>query len=93
MGCKKPHPLNRSDVLMVKEKYEKRLLSIANVAGIGIGYKTIHNASTNKLCLKIYVENKVPLAKLAKAQRIPKKFDSVETDVEEIGKIRPELMR
>lgn len=91
MSCKKPQPLNEREVLRVKERYEKRLLALSNVVGVGIGYKTIHQNSTNKLCIKVYVEHKVPLSRLAKAQAIPRKLDSVETDVEETGKIEAKL--
>lgn len=91
MSYKRPRLLSEREVLRVKEKHEKKLLSLDNVVGVGIGYKTIHQASTNKLCIKVYVENKVPLTKLAKAQAIPRKLDSVETDVEEAGKIEAQL--
>ncbi|TAN59305.1 hypothetical protein EPN16_07490 [bacterium] len=88
MSCKKPKLPNERDVLRVKEKYENHLLSLANVVGVGIGYKTIQNVITNRLCIKVYVENKIPLVRLAKAQRIPGKFNNVETDVEETGKLK-----
>lgn len=75
-------------ILRVKEKYEKDLLALANVVGIGIGYKTIQNSTTHRLCIKVYVGKKIPENRLPKGQFIPKKLDSVETDVEEIGKLK-----
>jgi hypothetical protein len=91
MSCKKHQAPNEGEVLRVKEIYEKRLLALSNVVGVGIGYKTIRQTSTNKLCIKVYVEHKVPLAGLAKAQVIPGKLDGVETDVEQAGKIEAKL--
>lgn len=88
MSCKKPKLPNEREVLRVKEKYEKQLLSLTNVVGVGIGYKTIQNVTTNRLCIKVYVENKIPLARLAKGKRIPAKINNVETDVEETGKLK-----
>lgn len=88
MSCKKPKLPNEREVLRVKEKYEKQLLSLTNVVGVGIGHKTIQNVITNRLCIKVYVESKISLEKLAKAQRIPAKINNVETDVEETGKLR-----
>jgi hypothetical protein len=78
--------LSEEEVLRVKEKHEKRLLVLANVVGVGIGYKTVHQATATKLCIKVYVEKKIPFGKLAKGQAIPKKLDNIETDVEEVGK-------
>lgn len=40
-----------------------------------------------RLCLKVYVEKKIPANKLPKNQLIPERLDDLETDVEEIGKL------
>lgn len=88
MTLKKPRSHDLRDVERTKEKYEKKLLTLANVVGVGIGYKTIRSTSTHKLCIKVYVEKKLPESKISKGQLIPKRIENVETDVEQAGEIK-----
>ncbi len=47
--------------------------------------KQTKNVTTGKLCLKVYVEKKIPKDKLSGEEIIPGKLEGVKTDVEEIG--------
>ena len=66
---------------------ENELLAKANVVGVGIGEKIKGGLSTGRLCLKIYVEKKIPKKELSKEDLIPQKLSPIETDVEEVGKL------
>lgn len=69
------------------KKNENELLAKANVVGVGIGEKIKGGLSTGRLCLKVYVEKKIPKKELSKEDLIPQKLSPVETDVEEAGKL------
>lgn len=77
-----------NDIQKIKARYEKKLLLLPNVVGVGVGYKQIKGVLTKKLCLKVYVQQKMAAAKLQKKDIIPKKLSNIETDVEEVGKIK-----
>ena len=69
------------------KKNENELLAKANVVGVGIGEKIKGGLFTGRLCLKIYVEKKIPKKELSKEDLIPQKLSPIETDVEEAGKL------
>jgi S1-C subfamily serine protease len=64
------------------------LFAKANVLGVGIGEKVTAGRPTGKVCLKVYVEKKLPASKLSSKNLVPPKIGRVLTDVEEVGKIR-----
>lgn len=68
---------------------ETKLLKKSNVVGVGIGEKIKDGKRTGRTCLKIYVEKKVAKERLAKSDLVPPEIADVETDVVEVGKIRP----
>ena len=70
------------------EKNESLLLQKANVVGVGIGEKIKSGLPLGRLCLKVYVEKKLPKNRLSKQNLIPQTLSPIETDVEEVGKIR-----
>lgn len=78
----------RKKIEQIRKEYEEKLLFYPNVCGLGIGFKERKNVSLGRLCLKVYVEKKVPLSKLQKNEIIPKKLKGIETDVEEIGQVK-----
>lgn len=69
-------------------RHQPLLFSKANVLGVGIGEKITAGRPTGKVCLKVYVEKKLPLSKLSTKNLVPPKLGRVVTDVEEVGKIR-----
>jgi len=66
---------------------ETRLLEKANVVGVGIGEKIKAGIPLGRLCLKVYVEKKYPESKLSKNDIISRNVSSIETDVEEVGRL------
>ncbi len=71
------------------KKHRANILKKAHVVGMGVGEKIKGGKPMGRLCLKVYVEKKVEKGKLSKNDLVPSRLARVETDVEEIGKIRP----
>jgi len=80
----------KSEILIeTLREYENELLKKSNVVGCGIGEKIKSGLFTGRICLKVYVEKKLPKKELSKSDLVPEKLSPVETDVEEVGKIVP----
>ena len=73
-------------VTEIKHKYEKQLMTLANVVGVGIGFKQTQGAPTNQVALVVNVEHKKPLAELNQQDIIPTEIDGVTVDVQEVGR-------
>ena len=71
------------------KKHQAKILKKANVVGMGVGEKIKDGMPTGRMCLKVYVEKKVEKGKLSKSDLVPPRIVRVETDVEEVGQIRP----
>lgn len=71
------------------KQHRARLLNKAHVVGVGVGEKITAGRPTGRICLKVYVEKKVEKAALSKQDLVPGRVATIETDVEEVGKIRP----
>jgi hypothetical protein len=63
----------------VKERHENDMMELPNVVGVGIGEKN------GKPVIKVFVTHKVELSSLKPKERIPKRLDHCDVDVEEIG--------
>lgn len=75
-------------ILQVKQQYEKRLMSRANVVGVGVGFKMIDHQETNILSVVVNVSQKLPVAALAPEDVVPAELEDVPTDVQEVGTIK-----
>jgi len=71
----------------VQDKHEAELLALENVVGVAASLKMTKGKPTKKWSLTVFVERKLPLAKVARASRIPEDIAGVPTDVVEVGKI------
>ena len=74
-------------LLQIKVRYEKDLLTRANVIGVGVGFKYIRGQATNQPAIIANVTQKKPLAELAEQDVVPPELEGAMTDVQEIGKI------
>jgi hypothetical protein len=78
-----------SDLKATQERYQHRLLSLANVTGVGIGTKVVDGKDTGELCIKVFVSQKLPLEALNTEDRIPELLamsnEEIKTDVEVAG--------
>jgi hypothetical protein len=72
----------------VRKTYEARLLRIANVVGVMIGYKFTGGDSTRKLSIVLLVEKKIKEQDLRTQDVIPREIGNEMTDVIEVGKLR-----
>jgi len=70
------------------DKVRPRVLGLPNVRGVGVGYKRVGNVSTGEPSIIVFVEKKLPSAKLARGYRVPLKINGLDTDVVEIGRVR-----
>lgn len=77
----------RAEVMKVKEKHKKELLTKSNVIGVGTGYKS-RNGRRGELCVVALVSQKVPRAGLTEKDLVPQEIDGVSTDVVQVGNIR-----
>ena len=68
---------------------KKDLLQKENVQGFGKGIKCTRGKDTRKNAIVVFVSKKVPEKNLDKDDIVPKKIDGFETDVVEIGEVKP----
>jgi hypothetical protein len=58
-----------------------------NIVGVGVGPKIRKGKQTATTSIRFYVEKKVPLKAIPKAERLPEKVNGVPTDVVETGRL------
>lgn len=75
-------------VRQAAEKNRQRLMKLPNVVGVGVGNKEVGGRPTDELAVVVLVESKVPEARLAGGEIVPKKVGDVATDVIEVGQLR-----
>lgn len=59
-----------------------------NVVGVGLGRKMVRGKPTKNLCVRFYVERKLPKDGLSRQDLLPAKINGVQTDVIESGLFR-----
>jgi len=74
--------------LSALNKYRRKLLSLKNVVGVGVGYKQVGDNTTGQPAFIIYVEKKLPAPDLPRSHIVPKQVDGLDTDVVEIGVVK-----
>jgi hypothetical protein len=67
----------------IKRKWEKRLLKLANVTGVGIGKKYVGGKPTEETCIVVFVTRKLPKEALKPQDLVPAEIEGVKTDVRE----------
>ena len=72
-------------VKLVKEAYERDLLTRQNVVGCGVGYKLVDGKRTDTLAIVVMVREKMPEGMLELDEIIPGEIDGVPVDVQEVG--------
>ena len=68
--------------------HRRKLMTMDNVVGTGMGYKIINGKTTNQPAVLVLVKKKLPESKLRSRQVIPKMLNEVVTDVIEVGEVR-----
>jgi len=75
-------------VRSTKAQYEAKLFARANVVGIAVGRKVVGGQETDRPCVVVFVDRKVPEAELRRRDIVPKDLDGVPTDVVETGRFQ-----
>lgn len=60
---------------------------VENVVGAGVGFRYAADALTGDVAVKVYVREKLPMAKVSSAAQIPPAIDGIPTDVEATGDV------
>jgi hypothetical protein len=74
------------EVSKVKALYEKQLMKLPNVVGVGVGFKQKNGQPTDEIALIVNVSEKKPQADLSTQALVPSELDGVTVDVQEVGK-------
>jgi hypothetical protein len=85
--------LPQQQVAQVKEQAKGELLSLPNVVGVGVGYKTVGEVRTGEMSIVVMVRRKLPVAALPPEALAPKKVGEVNVDVMQVGDIRAQQSR
>lgn len=83
----RPPTAEEQRISAVQARHEDELLRYPNVVGVATGIRARKGRPTGERCLVVYVERKVPSAKLAEHEILPREIDGVPVDVVEVGKI------
>jgi hypothetical protein len=65
----------------IKARRGEALRRYANVCGLGVGFKVKAGKRLRTLALRVYVTEKLPLSRLAPADRLPRSIDGLPIDV------------
>lgn len=79
--------MDNNNLYMAKQTAIAKYLPQAGIVGMGIGYKTIDEQTTDELSLVILVEEKLPLAALTHKRALLPIIHNVVTDVVQVGKL------
>ena len=80
--------MDKNQVEVIRKKYEEKLMLLPNVVGVGIGLKSPEDENDDQICIKVYVEKKLPKDILQQNEMIPSELDGIQIDVEEIGRVK-----
>jgi hypothetical protein len=80
--------LPQSAVVQVKEENKEKLLSKANVVGVGVGYRQVAGVLTGELSVVVLVRRKLPVAGLEPGDLLPQRLNNIDVDVVQVGEIR-----
>jgi hypothetical protein len=75
-------------VQVIKKRHEPRLLQLANVAGLGLGFKEVGGQTTDQIAIIANVTRKLPLDQLDPHDVVPPQLEGVPTDVQEVGPVK-----
>ena len=71
--------------LSVKRRHVRVLLRLANVVGVGVGYRQRGGQPTDEIAIIVSVSRKLPVADLRPGEGIPHRLEGVPVDVVEVG--------
>lgn len=72
----------------VKQAYEQRILTKANVIGLGVGLARRGGQQLQEVGLIVFVTHKLPRSMLAEEDLIPGEIEGVPVDVQAVGEVK-----
>lgn len=69
----------------VKARVEDELIALSGVNMVDIAEKETKGKATGEMAIVVFVDKKLPLSKLAKAEQIPAEINGIKTDVRELS--------
>ncbi|NPV76563.1 MAG: hypothetical protein HPY59_09350 [Anaerolineae bacterium] len=72
---------------IVLDTHRERLLSKANVVGVGVGLQQTEGHYTDTIALIVLVTRKLPPEELAEADLLPEEIEGFPVDVQETGRL------
>jgi hypothetical protein len=91
-GEEHPHAaqfIEMASIAEAQKAHEQELLVRENVVGVAASVKVTKGRPTGERSLTVLVEEKKPKTKVAKEELVPAEVEGVQTDVLEVGPIRP----
>ena len=79
--------MERLEALAIKRRAQRHLFTIPGVRMVGLGRKVSRNCRTGAVAIRVFVDRKLPVADLPPRDLIPKEFEGLQTDVEEVGEV------
>jgi hypothetical protein len=86
-GSPFPGGAEAGKIAEVRARHEAELMRYPNVVGVGEGICTREGKPTGEPCLVVFVDRKIPPARLAKDEILPSRIEGVPVDVVEVGRI------
>ena len=79
---------------ILREWIEEALnfLDYPGVVGVGVGMKEVGGRQTDRMCLTVMVQKKLPAGEIPRKHLIPEQVRSIATDVLEVGKLRAHVV-
>lgn len=72
---------SRKQLDAAMEKVRTRFGKRPNVTGIDVGYRYVQGARTPELCVRVHVQQKLPLSSIAESEVFPNEIDGIPLDV------------
>lgn len=81
------------ELITIQKRNIKHLLTLPNVVGVGVGYKTKDGKLTRTPAVIVNVKKKLPGVQLTDSDTVPMELDGYSTDVFESGEIKALKLR
>lgn len=79
----------RDEAMQAKEANKEEILGMANVVGVGVGFKVVDHEMTDEVAVVVMVREKIARDGLPPGEVVPQRVNGVPTDVIEVGVLRP----
>jgi hypothetical protein len=72
---------DQDEIIRVQESVVPQLLAQPGVTGVGVGFREKDGKLTDEIVIRVYVQDKRPLAEVPAKLRIPSAIGGFKTDV------------